>query len=65
MGSFYEDYGKRYKACKDDAIRAKARKHWEDAYKEAVEKGHSETAVFSAQLIAVMDIIDKGEVTVC
>ncbi len=56
MGNFYENYGKRYAACKDEAKKAAARDHWKRCHKENLAKGRYDLIMFSGQMLKAMGI---------
>ena len=60
MGNFYEDYGKRYRACKDEERKAAARRHWLRIHRENTEKGREDLILFSAQMLEAMGIVPQG-----
>lgn len=56
MDSFYENYGKRYAACKDEERKAAAVRHWKECHKENLAKGRYDQIMFSGQMLSAMGI---------
>ena len=56
MGNFYEDYGKRYRACQDEERKAAAREHWTRIHRENLKTGRLDLIIFSAQMLSAMGI---------
>lgn len=60
MANYYEQYAVRYAAA-DDAMRTAAREHWTRCHIENLKTGRNDLIIFSAQMLAAMDIVDAKE----
>lgn len=56
MANFYEEYGKRFAACKDEARKEASRQHWLECHKKNLESGRLDLIIFSAQMLSAMGI---------
>lgn len=56
MENFYENYGKRYAACKDESRKEAARQHWTEIHKKNLASGRLDLIIFSAQMLQAMGI---------
>ena len=56
MGDFYENYRKRFEACKDESRKEAARQHWTEIHKKNLASGRLDLIIFSAQMLQAMGI---------
>lgn len=59
--TYYKNWALAYNECNDE-MKQKSREHWRKVHAENLKDGRSDLYMFSAQILAAIELVDNGRI---